>query len=61
MIRATKHSILEANTNKIAIVEELISEQRKAVQFYIDYIWTECVETLNVPNFISSVNYVKNQ
>jgi putative transposase len=39
MILTSKISLSEANTNKLVMVDDFIAEYRKAVEFYVDYIW----------------------
>ena len=44
LVRSSKHSIKFANTGKQALLRSILTEYRDAVNFYIDYLWTNRVE-----------------
>lgn len=57
MILSSKITLIDANTGKANKLAEFIVDYRKATEFYVDWLWTNCninEQKYRVPKFIES-------
>ena len=70
-VKSTKISLKYSNIGKILILSSIIKEYKKAVDFYVDYLWNNKInfnnKTLDIknhlydcPQFISNNQYKSN-